>query len=321
MASGGCENCTTNNVVPYTQEDLEESGVETNDCADGCDTDALLTYAGLQEMIFSMRSDIESIRLEVDLLENMIQESADKDITTTAANSYITLMNAYIEKMSRLAQLETIYAHVVETKDGLAMFDSSSLTAVPIDMELASKRRASESAFQQVYVMEKKLLTAENASCLRVRISDYNALVEAYVAAHVAYLERYYRVQMSSWKDGRLLTRSFMCEDKLPCFSESAQHYFTNFAQVRVWVGNYSSESPDEDFYLDQQCYTYFTKENDYAYYWARKVPGTQSIQIKFFHSAYKNTTRHNVIWEVEKDEDGSSTPPWLCTIFNHNTL
>ncbi|MHC1609581.1 MAG: hypothetical protein ACXQS3_05120 [Candidatus Methanofastidiosia archaeon] len=51
------------------------------DCSEGCDTDALLTYTGLQEMISSTKSDIESIRLEAELLENKIQESIVKDVS------------------------------------------------------------------------------------------------------------------------------------------------------------------------------------------------------------------------------------------------
>ncbi len=309
MISGDCESCSTENVTMYTSESLEESGLETTDCSSGCGTDALLTYADLQEMISSTKSDIESIRLEVELLEDKMRESVAKDFAMSAANSYIDLMNTYIEKSAKLAQLETIYAHTEETKDGLAMFVSASLTSIPTEKELAHKLNTSEAAFQQFFTMEAKLLVAENAPYIQARIPEYNALVEAYVAAHVSYLEEYYLVQMSSWGDGRLLTDSILCADKTTPLAQYTQHYLTNFAQVRVWVGNYSTSTPNINSMIDEQCYTYFTMANDYDYYWSRRVDGTQSIQIKFIHSAYKSTTRHNAIWVVNKNIYGSSTP------------
>jgi len=277
------------------------------DCSEGCDTDALLTYTGLQEIISSTRSDIESIQFEAALLENKIKESTTKDSAMSTANSYINLMNTYIEKSAKLAQLETIYAHTEETKDGLAMVFSAPLTSIPTEKELAHKLNASDAAFQKVYAMETKLLNAQDASYIQTKIQEYNDVVDEYVEAHVSYLRDYYLVQMSSWEDGRLLTRSFMCADRLPCLSQSIQHYFTNFAQVRVWVGNYSDSPPDEDDFIDEQCYTYFTM--NYDYYWSRRVTGTESIQIKFFYSAYKNTTRHNAIWVVNKNAYGHTTP------------
>jgi hypothetical protein len=114
---------------------------------------------------------------------------------------------------------------------------------------------------------------------------------------------------MSSWEDGRLLTDSILCADKTTPLAQHTQHYLTYFAQVRVWVGNYSTPTPNINSMIDEQCYTYFTMANDYDYYWSRRVDGTNSIQIKFIHSAYKSTTRHNAIWVVNKNANGSRTP------------
>jgi len=307
---GDCESCSTEKVTIYMSESLEESGLDTTDCSCGCGTDELLTYVDLQEMISSMKSDIESIRIEVELLDDKMQGNVDKDFAVSAVNSYINLMNAYIERIATLTQLETIYAHVEETKDGLAMFVSSSLNAIPTEKELASKLNASEAAFQMVYDMEAKLLAAEDVQYIQAKMAEYNSLVESYVKAHASYLEDYYLVQMASWEDGRLLTRYIFCEDKTtPLSTHNPPHYFMSFAKVRVWVGNYSTPSPNINAMIDEQCYTYFTRASDYDYYWSRRADGIQSIQIKFIYSAYVSTIRHNAIWVVNKNAEGSSTP------------
>ena len=253
----------------------------SGDC-ESCSTEKLMTYANLQEMISSTKAKIESIQFEVELLEDKIRETTDKDVAMSAANSYINLMNSYIERKARLTQLETIYAHVKETKDGWSVFVSSSLTIVPTEKELTNKFNASEAAFQQVYVMETKLLAAEDTANIRALIIEYSTLVESYIASHVSYLEDYYLVQMSSWEDGRLLSvPPLTCADKTTPLAQHTQHYLTNFAQVRVWAGNYSTSTPNMNSMIDQQCYTYFTMADDYDYYWSRRVDGTNSIHIK----------------------------------------
>jgi len=278
------------------------------DCSEGCDTENVLTYNELKEIISSTKSDIESIQLQATLLKNQIKEDAADDSIISAVNIYIDLMNVYIEKRVLFIQLETIFAHAKETKNGLAMFVSASLTSVPTDEELSHKLNASDAAFQELYAIEIKLLNSKDASDVQAKIQEYNTVVEEYIEAQVSYLRDYYLVQMSSWEDERILTRYIFCADRLPCLDTSESHYFTNFARVKVWVGYYSSSSPNMSYFIGEDCYTYFTTNFDY--YWSRRIEGTNSIQIKFFHNAYENTTRHNAIWVMNKEPSGYNPPP-----------
>jgi len=97
----------------------------------------------------------------------------------------------------------------------------------------------------------------------------------------------------------------FWCDPKTTPLNDFGYYTFYNFQKINVWVGMYSSSSPNPSYYLGEYCTTYFT--TSMTYYWnlaKNRNPNTKSIQIKWFYLAdvQEDGTRHNIIWEGNKN-------------------
>ncbi len=91
-------------------------------------------------------------------------------------------------------------------------------------------------------------------------------------------------------------------------FLPNATHYFSSFVKTRVWVGMYSTTTPNINYLIDQFCTSTFNK--DLTHYWniaKIRKPSTNSIQVKFFYTAtcQYDGKRHDLIWEGNKNASG----------------
>ncbi|EHR77850.2 hypothetical protein OCC_03172 [Thermococcus litoralis DSM 5473] len=110
------------------------------------------------------------------------------------------------------------------------------------------------------------------------------------------------------------------------CFGESSpalpsQAYLYDFQKVAVWVGMYTSSTPNMNYFYDEYCTYDFTSTYDIHEYWDKAVELTydpilggspvHSIQVKWFFSAYdSDDVKHDIIWQFECD----ATHCWLTT-------
>jgi len=110
------------------------------------------------------------------------------------------------------------------------------------------------------------------------------------------------------------------------CFGESApvlptQAYLHSFQKVAVWVGMYTSPTPNINYFYDEYCTYEFTSTSNIHEYWETAMELTydpilgdspvNSIQVKWFFSAYDSSNvKHDIIWQFECD----ATHCWLTT-------
>lgn len=97
-------------------------------------------------------------------------------------------------------------------------------------------------------------------------------------------------------------------------------YYMDAFEPVLVWVGIYSSETPNRDYFIGEECTTEFPEWHrgwEVRKYWNDLVddyPDMRSIQVKLFYTAKlpsRGYKRYGMIWLYNCNEDEC----WLTSI------
>ncbi len=98
------------------------------------------------------------------------------------------------------------------------------------------------------------------------------------------------------------------CDPPDAPLTEGGEYEFLNLRKIRVWVGVYSTETPNMAYKIGDLCYTYFTTSMHWYYAKAKqKYVHCRSIQVKWFYLGEvsdNNWKTHNLIREGNKSSN-----------------
>ncbi len=171
----------------------------------------------------------------------------------------------------------------------MALFDScKDISAKKTELEILYKRmRKGEDVWYEIENVEKELESAEKTGW---DVGDRLVTLRA----------------TRDLSDGINILGIFNCDPYGP-FLPNGIWNFSDFRRGKVWVGMYSSNTPDKNYFIDEYCTDTFT--TNMYYYWneaKNRNPNTNSIQVKWIYTAtcnYDNKV-HDLIWEGNKNSN-----------------
>jgi len=290
MISRDCENCSTENVTPYTPEDLEKFSLEVEDVLD--------------EQSITI---VKKIGLLSKLLENT-PTGKNKELSELIDSLYDDYIS-YLHYNYQKATLETIGAMATESDNYLLI---NKITEPVNQFELEKTLLLYEDLTREIDSKYDTLeLYYDPIGGARI---DYKTLVDDLLSLYkeltdlntrYAKLVTEYTVSAQAEKQ-EILTRGLViCEtpgagDSLQDYQ---QYYLTSFVWVKAWIGVYSSQVPNTTYFIGQFCTG--TKNTLNGYLNAAidnfGAGNVGSIQVKYFFLANYGIYQHNAIYEGNK--------------------
>ena len=289
MISGGCESCSTENVEPYSAEELHESILEAEEKADA-------KYKEILEEIDALYTMFYNPPLEKD--EKL------SSLISSFYNDYIVYLRSVYQK----TEGEVLSSLTSETKDGYLRITKTEPVET-IEMEKALLHRdelqrsmGAKYEILRAYYDPESDEKIDYCALLDEILALYDELTDANILCATLMINYDVLLQVEHQEIFTGTTRAGDCDT--PGIGDSLvdnwSTYMTGFTWVKAWVGAYSSVSPEgSETCLGQYCTaTCRTLEQHLAYALLIISPATKSIQVKYFFTVYEGVHKHNAIYE-----------------------
>jgi len=285
--SGDCENCSTEDIMPYTPEDLEKYNLEVEDFLD----EQSIT---IMKKIGSLSKLFEDPPTEKNEELSKLLDSLYKDYIYYLHYNYQKATLKTIAAMTTESGNYLIIDKIIEPVDQPEVEDAYLLYE---DLTLKLDYRYDTLELYYDHTGETQVdygVLFDDILSLYNEATDLNTRYASLVAEYAISLQA---------ETQEILTRSIVICDT-PGAGDSLQanypYYMASFAWVKAWIGVYSTVTPDMAYKIGDICTgTKNTLEGYLAI--ANSTYGSEnvgSIQVKYFFLANQGIHQHNVIYE-----------------------
>ncbi len=287
MISGDCESCSTEDVTPYTSQYLRESSLETD------------------EMLDTL---FQNISKKTELLTEMLKNvpSKEDEELSSLIDDFYTDYIYYLHYNYQKATLETVSAMTSESNNYLLIneidkqIERSELEMAFLQYENLTREVDAQYDILRLYYAPTEDTQVEYGVVFDNILFLYKELTN--LNTRYARLMTEYNISLQAEKQEILMRSLVICDtpgtgDSLQSYQ---QYYMASFAWVKAWVGVYSSQVPNTDYFIGEFCTGtkntldgYLAIANDEYDPW-----NVGSIQVKYFFIANQSTHQHNAIYE-----------------------
>jgi len=292
MISGDCESCNTEDVRPYTAEELRESILEAEEKAD-------VQYKEILEEIESLYTMLYNPPLEKD--EKL------SALISSFYNDYIL----YLRYVYQKTEGEVLSSMTSESEDGYLLItkaepvDTFDMEQSLVHRDELQRRIGAKYDILRSYYNSQSDEKIDYCAILDDMLALYDELTEVNIRCATLMIKFDVLMQAEKQEIFTGSTRAGDCDTPGPADSlyDNCSTYMSGFTWVKAWVGAYSSVSPEgAGTFIGQYCTaTCRTLDQHLAYALLLISPATQSIQVKYFFTVYEGTHKHNAIYEGNK--------------------